>query len=274
MTRSQSFSFRRLLGLLSLCAGVLLPSIVTAGSSAGSAPVRPIAEISAFADRVQAELAAQGAHVAIVARMGRDPSVLPDGIRYTHVAFWVYSRITNTDGSTGTGYRVYNLYQTGRNSARSALVQDSPTDFFTPAWSMDAGIIIPDKRLQKKLLSTIASPSYAALHNPQYSVLSNPNSTTFQNCTEHTLDVLMASLHGTSNKARIKANITAHFKAQPVALSDTKRGLAAFASRALTTRDHGDTVATATFGSIARFMQSHRLAKRVYRIDQARVVAF
>jgi len=199
---------------------------------------------------------------------------MPDGIRYTHVAFWVYSSITNPDGSTGNGYRVYNLYQTDGNRARSALVQDNPTDFFSPAYRMDAGIIVPDKRLQKKLLATIASPTYAGLHNPRYSVLANPKSSAFQNCTEHTLDVLMASLYDTSNKEQIKANIIAHFEPQTVALSDTKRTLAAFASRALTTQDHGDTVATATFGSIARFMTSHRLADRVYRMDQNTIYAF
>ncbi len=260
--------------LFVVCFGLSAGSPVQAGSSANGSPIRPMSEISAFADRVQQDLASRGANVAIVARMGRDPATLPDGIEFTHVSFWVYSQITDADGNTGSGYRVYNLYQTQRIGAKSALVQDSPTDFFTPAWRMTAGIIIPDKRLQKKLLKTIASPAYAKLHNPRYSVLSNPNSQSFQNCTEHTLNVLMASLYGTSDMARIKANISAHFTPQPIAIGSAKRALASFASRAMTTQDHGDTVATTTFGSIARFMKTHGLAARVYRMDAKGIQAF
>jgi hypothetical protein len=206
--------------------------------------------------------------------MGRNPNQLPKGVRYTHVSFWVLSQIRAADGSTGTGYRVYNLYQIGKNGTRSHLVQDSPADFFAGAYEFDAGIIIPDVRLQKKLLKVIASPTYAALHNPRYSVLANPNSDQFQNCTEHTLDVLMAALYGTNDKARIKANTAAYFKPQVIAISGLKRALAPAASQALTTADHGPTVATATFGSIARFMQQNKLTSKVYRLTPDKAYRF
>ncbi len=80
-------------------------------------------------------------------------------------------------GQLQRGYRVYNLYQLDGDQTRSRLVQNSPADFFAGAHRLDAGVIIPDVRLQKKLLSVIASPTYSALHNPQYSVLANPNTT-------------------------------------------------------------------------------------------------
>lgn len=252
----------------------LLPSLSLAGSSEAGKAKLPAAEVAAFANRVQQDLAARGANVAIVSRVGRDPQQLPSGVNYTHVSFWVYSQIKTAAGRTGRGYQVYNLYQTSDDDARSHLVQDTPEDFFAGAHKLDAGIIIPDIRLQKKLLKMIASPTYADLHNANYSVLANPNTTQFQNCTEHTLDVLFASLYGTKNVKRIKANIAAHFEPHVVRIGGLKRALAPAVSQALTTTDHGEKVATATFGSIARFMEKNKLAKVIYRIDPARAISF
>ncbi len=266
--------FKRIVTALALGLATLAPMQATAGSSAAANPILPRAEVAAFSNRVQRDLAARGANVAIVARVGRDPSVLPEGIRYTHVAFWVYARITLADGSTGMGYRAYNLYQRSGDLTRSDLVQDTPADFFAGAHSLDAGVIIPDPRLQRKLLAVINSPTYAALHNPSYSVLANPRTGQFQNCTEHTLDVLMAALYDTRNRAQIKANVAAHFTPQPVRLNGVQRLLAPAASQALTTADHGASVGTATFGSIARFMAAHDLAEVTYRITPERVVRF
>ena len=256
----------RLSAIFALILSLLLPSLAWAGSEpAAGAPVRSQQTIAAFTDELQRKLAEKGAHVAIVGRSGRSPDSLPDGIRYTHVAYWVYSEMTRADGSTYTGYRVYNLYQQGEDGRSSALIQDSPEEFFAASFELDAGIIIPDIRLQKKLLKTIASPTYEYLHNDSYAVLANPMTTTFQNCTEHTLDVLMASLYGTKDKARIKANINAYFDPQPVEVSGMKRLLAPAAAPALTTADHGSQVATATFGSIARFMRENNLDAHIYR---------
>jgi hypothetical protein len=257
---------RHLLWVLLFVLGTLLPNLASAGSSEGGDPVLPSAKVAAFANIVQHDLAARGVPIAMGARMGRDPALLPAGVRYTHVSFWVYSQITHADGSTGRGYQAYNLYQESGNQTRSRLVQDSPADFFAGAHRLDAGIIIPDVRLQKKLLKIIGSPAYSALHNPRYSVLANPNTSTFQNCTEHTLDILMAALYDTQDIPQIKANITAHFTPQDIRLGGVKRFLAPVASKALTTKDHGAKVATATFGSIARFMRANKLATKIYTI--------
>jgi hypothetical protein len=251
-----------------------LPSFAWAGSSEAGNPILPAAEVATFSNRVQQNLAAQGVNVAIVGRMGRDPKELPNGVNYTHVGFWVYSQITHADGSTGRGYQVYNLYQQAGDRTRSNLIQDSPADFFAGAQRFDAGIIIPDARLQKKLLKVISSPTYANLHNAQYSVLANPNTSQFQNCTEHTLDVLVASLYGTSDVRQIKADIAAHFKPQAIRLGGFKRFVAPAASKALTTADHGSRVATATFGSIAHFMQKNDLSSNIYRLTPTKAVRF
>lgn len=264
----------RLFSLIIIALVASLPSLAMSGSSEAGKSRLPTAEVATFSNRVQQDLAARGVHVAIVARMGRDPKVLPKGVQYTHVSFWVFSQITRADGSTGRGYQVYNLYQDDKNRSQSRLVQDSPADFFAGAYRLDTGIIIPDVRLQKKLLKVIASPTYSALHNAHYSVLANPNTSQFQNCTEHTLDVLMASIYGTRSVPQIKANIATHFQPQTIQLGGLKRVLAPVASQALSTEDHGAKVATATFGSIARFMQANKLATQVYRITPDKVYRF
>ena len=105
-------------------------------------------------------------------------------------------------------------------------------------------------------------------------MLANPLTGQFQNCTEHTLDVLMAALYDTSDRQQIKANVAAYFKPQPVQLNGLQRLFAPAASRALTTADHGATVGTATFGSIARFMETNDLHDEVYRITPTQVVRF
>lgn len=250
-----------------------LQSMALAGSSQAGGPVLPAAEVEAFADRVSQDLAARGVHVAIVARTGRDPADLPDGIVYTHVGFWVYAQITQADGTVARGYRAYNLYQDADDDTRSSLIQDSPAEFFAGVHHLDAGIIIPDARLQEKLLKVIVSPVYAKVHNASYSVLANPNTSQFQNCTEHTLSILMAGLYDTGDIPQIKADIKAHFHAQTIEVSGMKRLLAPLASKALTTADHGDAIETATFGSIARFMRDYGLASEIYRITPERAAA-
>ncbi|WP_298974443.1 DUF2145 domain-containing protein [uncultured Roseobacter sp.] len=256
---------KRFLTLFAIALTLLLPSLSWAGSAEDAQPVLPRAEVLVFATTLQQDLAARGAHVAIVGRVGRDPETLPGGIDYTHVAYWVYSTIQRADGTTDKGYRVYNLYQLADDDSQSRLVQDSPADFFAGVFELDAGVIIPDPRLQKKLLQVIASPTYVSLHNASYSVLANPMTPQFQNCTEHTLDVLMASLYGTTDQAQIKANIAAHFDPQPVKIGGLKRLFAPAASAALTTADHGAQIGTATFGSIARFMAENDLSDQIYR---------
>jgi hypothetical protein len=55
-------------------------------------------QVITFAKKVERVLAAKGARVAILARMGRPLSDLPEGMHYTHLAFAVYSEISAADG--------------------------------------------------------------------------------------------------------------------------------------------------------------------------------
>jgi hypothetical protein len=90
----------RILMALLLAAIAALPALARAGSDAAGAPILPAAQVATFAERVERDLAERGAQVAIVARMGRDGD-LREGIRYTHVAFWVHSDITDASGAAG-----------------------------------------------------------------------------------------------------------------------------------------------------------------------------
>ena len=57
-------------------------------------------------------------------------------------------------------------------------------------------------------------------------------------------------------------------------LNGLQRLFAPAATQALTTVDHGPTVRTATFSSIARFMEANDLADEVYRITPEQFVRF
>lgn len=81
------------------------------GSSAQAVPKFSAEKIIHFAKQEERALAAEGARVAILARMGRPLSEMPEGMHFTHAAFAVYSTITLADGTTVPGYAIYNLYQ-------------------------------------------------------------------------------------------------------------------------------------------------------------------
>ena len=172
----------------------------------------PAEQVVAFSKKVEHALASSGARVAIISRMGRPLSEMPEGMRYTHVAFAVYSSITTADGRTVPGYAIYNLYQRDGQPDVSDLVQDYPVDFFAGVAELESGVIIPSPALQRRLLQVIGSPTYRALHDPHYSLIANPYTLGKQNCTEFVLDVVQASIYETSDIKVIKANTRAHFK--------------------------------------------------------------
>jgi len=97
-------------------------------------------------------------------------------------------------------------------------------------------------------------------------VIANPGSTTYQNCTEHTLNVLMAALYDTDDLDRIKANIRAHFDPQIVEVSPIKRLVGPLVMDGVAMDDQHGAIQTSTFTSIARFMTNHDLSDGSYRI--------
>lgn len=134
------------------------------------------------------------------------------------------------------------------------MVQDFPVDFFSGVSVLEAGIIIPSVELQKRLLSVISSPTYAALHNPNYSVIANPYKTSKQNCTAFVLDVINSAIYQTSDINIIKSNERKFFTAQEVNVNPVRLMLGAMFSSEVAMSDQDDTPVTATFETISRYL--------------------
>ena len=259
----KNFITKFLLGLLLLHIGCLGHATSFSSSSAQATTHFPAERIMGFAKKVERTLASEGARVAIVARMGRPLSEMPEGMRFTHVAFAVYSTITLASGGTVPGYAIYNLYQKDDRPNVSALIQDFPVDFFAGVAQLEAGILIPSLELQQRLLQIIASPTYAALHDPRYSLIANPYTLGRQNCTEFVLDVINAAIYQTSDINIIKANTKAYFKAQTVNVNPFKLMLGSIFSAEVSTSDQRGKPVTATFEKIAEYLQAYDHGSKV-----------
>lgn len=236
------------------------------GSSAHAQPHFPPEQVIGFAKKVERALAEEGARVAIVARMGRPLTDMPEGMHFTHVAFAVYSAITKSNGETVPGYAIYNLYQKNSKPDVSELVQDFPVDFFAGVAQLEAGVLIPSPELQQRLLEVIVSPTYPALHEPSYSLIANPYTLGRQNCTEFVLDVINAAVYQTNNIKVIKANTKAYFKAQRVNVSPFKLMLGSMFSAELSTADQQGKPVTATFEKISEYLLTYDRGAKVLSI--------
>ncbi len=247
---------------LALCSLFISFSVSAQGFSSSSSAASEVAhfkpeQIISFSKKVERTLGSSGARVAIIARMGRPVSELPEGMRFTHVAFAVYSEITTVDGEKVTGYAIHNLYQQEARPDVSDLVQDFPVDFFAGVSTLEAGLIIPSPQLQERLLSVIASPTYKQLHQPSYSVIANPYTLGRQNCTEFVLDVINSAIYQTNDIQVIKANEKAYFVAQPVNVSPFKLMLGSIFSAEVATSDHPSHPVTATFERIGDYLKNY-----------------
>jgi hypothetical protein len=243
--------------ILSLClwgTAAAAPGFSSASSGGCETTNFKAEEIITFAKKVERTLASKGAHVAILARMGRPLSEMPRGMRFTHVAFVVYSQIQTADGRTLPGYAIHNLYQYDDKPNTSRLVIDYPVDFFSGVAHMEAGILIPSAELQQRLIKVIASPAYAAVHEPRYSVIANPYNEGRQNCTEFILDVINSAIYQTSNVKQLKQVAQKFFVAQPVEVNPFKLLLGSVFSAEVATSDHPSKPVTATFERISDYL--------------------
>jgi hypothetical protein len=233
---------------------VAAPGFSSASLGGGETTHFKAQEIITFAKKVERTLASKGAHVAILARMGRPLSEMPQGMRFTHVAFVVYSQIQTADGRTLPGYAIHNLYQYDDKPNTSRLEIDYPVDFFSGVAHMEAGILIPSAELQQRLVQLIASPAYASLHEPRYSVIANPYNEGRQNCTEFVLDVINSAIYQTSNVKQLKQIAQKFFVAQPVEVNPFKLLLGSVFSAEVATSDHPVKPVTATFERISDYL--------------------
>ncbi len=249
--------------ILCLIVALCLPLAANAGSTSGGEPHFSAERIAALAKNVERKLAAAGARVAIISRVGRDPKDLPAGIDFTHVAFAVYSQITTADGRKVPGYAIYNLYQDKQRSDVSTLEQDYPIDYFAPAFVLKAGIIIPSVAMQERLLATIFSPRYEHLHNPAYSVFANPYRNRYQNCTGFVLNVVQSAIYDTDDLKTINADTRAYFQPQRIDIGGLQLLLGRMFMAEVKTDDQDGPIMTTTFSSIARYMEKYGLTESV-----------
>ncbi len=250
-----------LLGLKANAAGFSSPSSGAADETHFSPD-----QIAAFAKKVEKAMAATGARVAIVGRVGVPLDQVPEGFHYSHVGFAVYSQITTADGRIVPGYAMYNLYQEDAHPEVSDLVQDYPVDFFSGAQRLDAGVVIPSEALQNRILDVITSPTYAALHDPHYSIIANPFTLGRQNCTEFVLDVITSAIYKTDDIASIKAAEMAYFVAQPVTVNPVKLLVGSLFMPGVSTSDQPAEPVTATFERISDFVRKYDAGSQAFTV--------
>ncbi len=232
---------------------------VSASQAGGESVFFEHHEIAAFSKQVEKAVAEKGARVFIIARQGRPEEELPEGVKYTHAGFGVYSRITLQDGRVIPGYAMYNLYQRSDKPSASHLVIDYPVDFFAGVYELKAGILIPTPELQKRLLDVIFSETYQELHNPRYSVIANPFNSQYQNCTEHTLDLINAAIYKTSAVDKLKRIAAAYYRPQAINVNPLKLMLGSIFAEDVFVSDHSGPVATATFTTIRQYLERYNL---------------
>lgn len=269
--------------LASLCVAVSIgggagfPAHALAVDSSAQAPAAAHLspqQAALFSKQIERDLAARGARVAMVFRLGRPRSQMPEGLGYTHGAFWVYRSIKAADGRTLDGYAVYNLYS-GDGKAwparESRLVQDWPVDFVLGSAIDDVAVIVPSPEMQRRMLAVIDSPAYGRLHNPSYSLVANPGRSTHQNCNTFMLDVVAAAAWETSDPAQLRADLNAHFKPSVVKAAPLLRLFGPMVDPKLATDDQSGPIVTASYESIAGFMRENGLLEDAYVLARSAV---
>lgn len=238
-------------------------ALISTTSFAGSAQKEDITlsveSVDKFAKQVEKYAAKEGARAFIIGRVGRPEKDLPRGIRFTHTAVAVYSAITLESGESVKGYAIHNLYQKEGQNNKSELVIDYPVDFFWGVNALKAGIIIPTPDVQQRIIEVIARGKDKLLHNENYSVIANPFNDTFQNCTEHTLNIINAGIYQTTNIAQLKQNTAQHFKPQRIKINPLKLMLGNWFIDDVSTKDHLGNIHTATFTSIGKYLKQNQL---------------
>lgn len=243
--------------IFAIAALVSLP--VFAGSAQNTKITFSVETVEKFAKNVERYAANEGARAFIIARVGRAEKDLPKGIKFTHTAIAIYSSITLESGENVKGYAIHNLYQKENDLDKSELVIDYPVDFFWGVNSLKAGIIIPAPNVQQRIIEVIASGKDKVMHNENYSVIANPFNNIFQNCTEHTLNVINSGIYQTTDIEQLKANSKQHFEPQKVKASPFKLLLGTLFMDDVSTKDHSGKVYTTTFTTIGQYLKNNEL---------------
>lgn len=225
-----------------------------------------------FAKQIEEDLARRQTRLALVFRTGRTRDKLPEGIAYTHGAFWAYVPIRLADGRTINGYAVYNLYHgdgTTLARDRSYLHQDFPLDFVRGSAVDDVAVIVPSPEMQRRIMQVMISPVYQRMHVASYSLIANPLDARHQNCNEFMLDVIGAAAWNTDNYEQVVANLREHYRPTRVRVNVFQRAFGPMSDPRVKMDDQRGRIVTATYESMAVFMRDNNLLQENYVLNRA-----
>ncbi|HHL43771.1 MAG TPA: DUF2145 domain-containing protein [Hellea balneolensis] len=218
----------------------------------------PLFERSVLEDyghQIRNHLLENNIEVAILSRSGQPRARLPEGILFTHSAFFV---------KEGDDYDVYNLYHGEDNRLISSLVTDKAADFLKLTRERDVGILVPKTEVQTALKAFIKSPAYRRVHQTNYSLISNPFDLRYQNCNEFLLDALGAFAWKTTDRTKIKAQLKTFFDPTIIKAGFVRRKIAPLVDERLRMADHGREIKTATRLDLQEFLEHEHMLDTAY----------
>lgn len=222
--------------------------------------------LKSYTQQLVDDLNAKNVDFAIISRAGQARKRLPEGVSYTHSAFWV---------RTAQGYYdVYNLYHGEDNRKISSLVADAPADFIRPTRAHDVGVILPTKSFQTAMRSYILSDDYGRTHNPSYSLISNPFDLSYQNCNEFVLDELASFNWQEPDTSKIKDRLAKIIEPTVIKSGFVRRHVAPFIDERLVMKDHGKTIATTTREDLIEFLETQNQLDTAYRLGLKPISAY
>lgn len=138
--------------------------------------------------KTQQVLAASGAQVALLGRVGSDLSKY--GLRYSHAGFaW-------RDHAEGRWLVEHELNQCA--TASSDLFEEGLGNFFLDSpFAYEAVLLIPSHPMQENLARILSTDIPRRLHHPAYSMIANPWATSYQNSNQWMLEVIAAAVAST-----------------------------------------------------------------------------
>jgi len=213
-----------------------------------------------YGQQILDELTRKDVTLAIVSRAGQRRDKLPEGVMFTHSAFFR----RNSSG----GYDVYNLYHGEENRLRSSLVTDTPADFLRLLQEKDAGILIPNSETQTRLFEFLESSNYAKVHQSNYSLISNPLDLRWQNCNELMLYAIAAAIWETTDRVDLRGRLERTIMPTELKVSPLRRYYGPMIDERLILDDHSKKVLTTTFGTLTE------LLKAIQRLDESYVLDF
>jgi len=216
--------------------------------------------LKAYGETITKHLKNNKVKAAIVSRSGQPRKKLPEGVIFTHSAFFLYEPETDN-------YAVYNLYHGEKNRLKSSLVKDTPADFLRLLREHDAGLIIPTPEFQEALYDYIISVKYSEVHQSDYSLISNPYDPRFQNCNEYMLDSLAALIWDTNDVGEIKSRFKDTLRPSELKASFIRRHIGPIVDERLVMDDHSDKIWTTTSQTLANFLADEGKLENHYMID-------